>query len=79
MGIKNNIRLCNQVGIIDADYYNNPQNEGHIWICLKNEGITDFVIEKGSAIAQGIFSKYYICDDDISENKRIGGIGSTGK
>ena len=38
MGFKYNIRLCNQVGIIDADYYNNKDNEGHMWIRIQNEG-----------------------------------------
>ena len=47
MGIKNNIILRNQVGIIDADYYDNEDNEGHIWICVKNDSDKSFVIEKG--------------------------------
>ena len=41
LGFKYNIRLCNQVGIIDADYYNNPDNEGHIFISIQNEGDKD--------------------------------------
>ncbi len=77
MGIKNCIRLCNQVGIIDSDYYNNIDNEGHIWICVKNEGEKEFIIDKGTAFAQGIISKYYICDDDDTNEVRTGGIGST--
>lgn len=35
MGFKYNVRMCNQVGVIDSDYYNNIDNEGHIWIKLK--------------------------------------------
>ena len=27
MGFKWNVRMCNQVGIIDADFYNNPDND----------------------------------------------------
>ena len=38
MGFKYNIRLCNQVGVIDADYYNNESNEGHMYVALQNEG-----------------------------------------
>ena len=34
VGIKQGIRLSNQTGIIDADYYNNPDNEGHIMVAL---------------------------------------------
>jgi len=37
-GFKYNARLCNQVGVIDSDYYNNIDNEGHIFVALKNEG-----------------------------------------
>lgn len=77
MGFKYNIRMCNQVGIIDSDYYNNIDNEGHIWVCLQNEGNKDFVINKGDAFAQGIFTKYFITDDDNATEVRTGGIGST--
>ena len=36
MGFKYNVRLCNQVGVIDSDYYNNSDNEGHIYVALQN-------------------------------------------
>ncbi len=62
-----NIRLINQVGIIDKDYYNNPTNEGHIWIGLKNEGEKDYIVNKGDGIAQGVFMKYLLTDNDIIE------------
>ena len=78
MGFKYNIRMCNQVGVIDSDYYNNLDNEGHIWVCLQNEGDTDFTIKKGDAYCQGIFLKYLTCGDYV-ENDRIGGIGSTNR
>lgn len=58
MGFKYNIRLCNQVGVIDADYYNNKDNEGHIWIRIQNEGDKEVSFNKGEAIVQGIFFKY---------------------
>lgn len=79
MGFKYNMRLCNQVGIVDSDYYNNPDNEGHIFIKIQNEGEKDIVINKGDRFAQGIFSKYLLVDDDSSDSERAGGIGSTGK
>lgn len=78
MGFKYNIRLCNQVGIVECDYYNNPQNEGHLFIALQNEGDKVFSVKKGDAYAQGIFTKFLTCGDIVSE-KRIGGIGSTNK
>ena len=76
MGFKYNVRMCNQVGIIDGDYYNNQDNEGHIWIKLQNEGDKEYIIKKGDAFAQGIIMKYFVCDDDDTMSERIGGIGS---
>ena len=71
MGFKYNVRMCNQIGVIDKDYFNNNSNEGHIFICLQNEG---------DKICQGIFVKYLKVDDeDVILNKRCGGIGSTSK
>ena len=64
MGFKYNIRLCNQVGVIDADYYNNADNEGHIWIRVQNEGDAPVTIKKGDAIAQALFIKYLTTDND---------------
>lgn len=77
LGIKYNIQLANVVGIIDSDYYQNVSNDGHIMIGiikLNNEYQT---FQAGDAIAQGIFCKYYITDDDIANSEREGGIGST--
>ena len=79
MGFKYNIRLCNQVGIVDSDYYNNPDNEGHMFIALKNEGEKVFTVNKGDKYAQGIFQKYLITDDDEAQGERLGGFGSTNK
>lgn len=69
MGFKYNVRMCNQVGIIDADYYNNPDNEGHMWIALQNEGEKDFVVKKGDGIVQGIFIKYLTCGEEVSKER----------
>ena len=79
MGFKYNIRLCNQVGIVDSDYYNNPDNEGHMFIALKNEGEKVFTVNKGDKYAQGIFQKYLLTDDDMATGDRLGGFGSTNK
>lgn len=77
LGIKYNVRMCNQVGIIDADYYNNSDNEGHILVCLQNEGDNVIEIKKGDRFVQGIFIPYLIIDDDTTTDLRNGGIGST--
>lgn len=79
LGIKHEVVLANTIGVIDADYYNNPVNEGNIGICLKNTGDSAHVIEIGDKIAQGIFIKYLKVDDDATKAQRTGGIGSTGK
>lgn len=68
MGFKYNIRLCNQVGIIDADYYDNPSNEGHMWIRIQNESDETIVLPAGEAIVQGLFLKYLTTDDDQNLN-----------
>ncbi|MBR3523263.1 MAG: hypothetical protein IKN87_01070 [Bacilli bacterium] len=78
MGFKYNVRLCNQVGIIDADYYNNPSNEGHIWLALQNEGKDIYVVKKGEAFGQGIFVKYLTCGEEV-ENKRVRWSGEPNK
>ncbi len=79
-GFKYNVRMCNQVGVIDADYYNNSDNEGHIWLRLHNHGDKDYVVSKGDKICQGIFMPFLVVDGEIvSENIRTGGLGSTGK
>ena len=64
MGFKHNIRLCNQVGVIDADYYNNKDNEGHIWIKIQNEGNEEVYLKAGKAIVQAIFLKYLTTNND---------------
>ena len=77
MGFKYNVRMCNQVGIIDADYYGNSSNGGHIFVCLENEGDEVIEIKKGDRFVQGIFTPYLITDDDTVTGIREGGIGST--
>ena len=76
-GFKYNVRMCNQVGIIDADYYGNSSNGGHIFVCLENEGDEVIEIKKGDRFVQGIFIPYLITDDDNTTDLREGGIGST--
>lgn len=80
MGYKYNVTLANSVGVIDSDYYNNEDNEGHFIIKLINHGDKDFVVNINDRIAQGIFMKYLVVDDEKEiKNKRKGGIGSTNK
>lgn len=80
LGFKYNLRMCNQVGVIDCDYYNNTSNEGHIFVKLKNEGDNDIILKKYDRYVQGIIQKYYIVDNEKEiEDIRVGGIGSSGR
>ena len=77
IGIKRHIMLANCTGIIDSDYYNNEDNEGHILLGLYNLGTEAVTLEKGERVAQGIFTKYLVANDDEANGIRRGGIGST--
>lgn len=80
LAFKKHLNLINSQGVIDADYYNNPDNEGHIMIGLINFGTEDVFIQKGMRIAQAIFYKFLTVDDDIANDSvRQGGFGSTGE
>ena len=68
-GFKYNIRLVNQVAVIDADYYNNPDNEGHIYIKLQNESDKELSFKKGDRLVQGVFLKYLVTDSDNNLHK----------
>lgn len=78
LSFKKNLIKANSVGIIDSDYYNNPDNEGEIKLILYNLGDEEVVVEKGERIAQGVFMKYLTADNDQTTVKRLGGFGSTG-
>ena len=78
-GPKKGISFPHSIGVIDSDYYNNPENEGHIFVQCINLKDEDVVIKKGEAVAQAIFQKYLTVDDDNAEGERTGGFGSTDK
>lgn len=79
IGIKNHVMLANGTGIIDADYFDNHDNEGHIHIPIFNYGEEPFYYSAGERIAQGIFLEYGKVDGDMTVAERTGGFGSTGK
>ena len=76
---KKGLILANSVGVIDKDYYGNPDNDGHIMFAFYNVKSEPTEIKKGDAIGQAIFQKYLITDDDTAEGARVGGFGSTNK
>lgn len=69
--------LANSVGVIDADYYNNPDNEGHIYFQMINFAPFDIQLHKGDVIGQGIIKPYLTTEDDAASGDRVGGFGST--
>jgi dUTP pyrophosphatase len=69
--------MANGVGIIDQDYYNNSDNEGHIFFQIINLSPLPILLKKGDCIGQGIIKPYYKVEDDITDKTREGGFGST--
>ena len=76
---KRGLVMANSVGIIDSDYYENEDNDGHFMFAFYNFFDHDVEIKKGEAIGQAIFMKYLKVDDDNAEGTRKGGFGSTDK
>ena len=76
---KKGLILANSVGIVDADYYGNPDNDGHIMFAFFNFKDEDVEIKKGDCIGQAIFQKYMVADNDNAQGERLGGFGSTSK
>ena len=71
------IVLANSVGIIDADYADNPDNEGEIFFQVINLSPFPIQLKKGDIIGQGIIKKYEVTDGDKATGVRAGGFGST--
>ena len=78
LGIKKGITLSNSCAVIDADYYNNSDNDGHFILNVINTSNEVQCIPARSRVAQAIFVKYLTVDNDNATGERIGGIGSTG-
>lgn len=78
-GPKNGLLTPHGFGVIDADYYENQTNDGHIMVQVFNCSDKDVLIKKGDKIAQAVFTKYLIVDNDDVDKERIGGFGSTTK
>lgn len=77
LGFKYYTRLANTIGLIDEDYYNNENNEGHMWVKIRNEGDKPLHVDAGKGICQMVFLPYGITFDDEADGERKGGFGST--
>ena len=78
-GPKKGFILANSVGLVDCDYYGNPDNDGHFFFAYFNCSDHDIEVKKGDVIGQVVFTKYLIADEDNATGSRIGGFGSTDK
>lgn len=78
---KKGLILANGIGIIDADYYGNPNNDGEIGFEFYNILDEDVVIKKGEKLGQGMITNFIKTENDYISNPyktRVGGFGSTG-
>ena len=71
------IFLTNGVGIVDADYYDNPDNEGEIGFEFYNFNEKDVDMQKLLMLGQGILITFNKTPDDNATGSRDGGFGST--
>ena len=55
---KKKLVIPNSMGIIDADYYDNQDNEGEMMFAFYNVSNEAVIIEAGEKLGQGIFIKY---------------------
>ena len=81
-GPKKGFLMANSVGLIDSDYYGNPDNDGEICFAFSSLNETGSFIKKGEKIGQGIIQKFIKAENDYSSNPtatRAGGFGSTGE
>ena len=76
---KQGISFPHSMGVIDSDYYENPDNDGHIFVQVINLKDEDVIIKKGDTVAQAMFQKYLTVDNDNATGERLGGFGSTDK
>jgi dUTP pyrophosphatase len=79
--IKRNIVLANGIGVIDQDYYSNPNNDGQIGFELVNTSDETVWIHRWDRIGQGMFIPFLPADSWTFKEKwqkRKNGIGSTG-
>lgn len=80
LGFKYYTRMANSIPVIDSDYVESD-NEGHIWVKIRNEGDKELHIMEGEAFCQAIFMPFLLVDGDNFDDgsQRNGGFGSTSK
>lgn len=81
LGFNYRVLIEENVAVIDEDYFDNINNEGHIFIKIINdnrEGQT-VTLRLGAAFCQGLFTLTGRAANDDVTVERVGGIGSTNK
>lgn len=81
LGFNYRVLIEENVAVIDEDYFDNINNEGHIFIKIINdnrEGQT-VTLRLGAAFCQGLFTLTGRAVNDNVTVERVGGIGSTNK
>jgi dUTP pyrophosphatase len=74
LALKQNVFVLNAPGTVDSDFYPNE-----IGVIIRNEDERPFRILKYDRIAQGVFAKYLVVDNDEPRDSiRYSGFGSTG-
>lgn len=73
--------LANSVGVVDADYYENPDNDGEIMFAFYNFMPWSVTLKVGDKLGQGVFKKFLRPTEGlvINDTTRTGGFGSTNK
>lgn len=78
---KKGLVLLNGIGVVDADYYGNSDNDGEIAFEFYNMLGVPVELKKGEKLGQGLILKFDKTEDDYVSNPyktRSGGFGSTG-
>lgn len=80
-GFAHQMKIDNTIPVIDADYYGNSKNEGHIMVAITNQSNDkhSFTIANQDKFCQGIFLPIGYAKENEVTGIRTGGIGSTGK
>ena len=73
------ITLANTIGVIDADYADNPSTGGNIGVQLVNSSNQDLLIKAGESFGQAILINYGTFENGNTDAERTGGFGSTGR
>ena len=63
---KRGLILLNGIGVVDADYYGNPDNDGEIAFEFYNMFEYTVEVKKGEKLGQGIIMRFDKTEDDVT-------------